>query len=518
MPLDLASGAKPAGPCVMVIFGAAGDLTKRLVVPALYNLACAKLLPPEFAIVGFDRTDMTEEGWHNQLQEMVQQFVTGPQNDGKLDTGVWNWLTERMSYLRGDLTSQGSFVTLKSKLQEIDRQRGTRGNYLFYLAIADRFFGTVVEQIGQSGLATETRTPNDPLDKGDWRRVVVEKPFGHDLASAKALNRQILNVLDEQQVFRIDHFLGKETVQNIMLFRFANGLFEPLWNRDRIDHVQITVAETVGVEKRGAFYEKTGALRDMVPNHVFQLVSMTAMEPPNSFGADAIRTEKAKVIEAVKICTKEDVSCNAVRGQYGAGQVGDVKVPAYRAEPNVSPESPMETYAAMRLKIDNWRWCGVPFYIRTGKRMARRKSQIAIKFKEAPAALLRETALKEPLANWLLLRIQPDEGIAFEFSAKIPGPELKAGDVRMDFKYQDYFGAAPATGYETLIYDVMIGDATLFQRADNIEAGWRVVQPVLDVWTAEAPRNFPNYAAGSQGPVAADELLEKDGRAWRPIN
>jgi glucose-6-phosphate 1-dehydrogenase len=494
----------------MVIFGAGGDLTKRLVVPALYNLACAKLLPPDFAILGTDLVDLSREAWQGSLLDMVKGFVKGPEGKGELNTEVWNSLASRMYYLKGDLTRPESYQALKEKLAEIDTSCRTCGNYLFYLAIADRFFGTVVEHLGESGLGQE--------ENGRWRRVVIEKPFGHDLASAQALNRQILKVLDETQTYRIDHFLGKETVQNIMLFRFANGLFEPLWNRDRIDHVQITVSETVGVEKRGAFYDRTGALRDMVPNHVFQLVAMTAMEAPNSFGADSIRTEKAKVIEAIRICESKDVPCQAVRGQYGAGEIEGQQVPAYRSEPNVNPNSAIETYAAMRLSIDNWRWSGVPFYIRTGKRMANRKTQIAIKFKQVPAALLRNTEIKEPVPNWLLLRIQPDEGIAFEFGAKIPGPEMTVGDVRMDFKYQDYFGAAPETGYETLLYDVMTGDATLFQRADNIEAGWRVVQPVLDVWGSAPPNDFPNYAAGSQGPSSADELLSKEGCEWRPIH
>jgi len=510
MPHDLASGAQPAGPCCLVIFGAAGDLTKRLVIPSLYNLACSKLLPSAFAIVGFDLADLDEETWRASLSEMVTDFVKGTNGDGRINQDVWSWLTSRMHYFKGDLTRQDSFTALKAKLSSIDQENHTGGNYLFYLAIADRFFGTVVDHLGQSGLAQE--------DKENWRRVVIEKPFGHDLASAKALNQQILQVFDESQTYRIDHFLGKETVQNITLFRFANGIFEPLWNRDRIDHVQITVAETVGVEKRGKFYENTGALRDMVPNHVFQLVAMTAMEAPNSFSADAIRSEKAKVVEAVRICTPTDVPCHAVRGQYGVGKIDNQQVPGYREEPDVSRQSMVETYAAMRLTIDNWRWSGVPFYIRTGKRLAHRKSQIAIKFKEVPAALLRNTGVTGPIPNWLLLRIQPDEGIAFEFGAKIPGPALKVGDVRMDFKYQDYFGTKPATGYETLIYDVMTGDAMLFQRADNIEAGWQVVQPILDYWASNAPQGFPNYAAGSQGPSQADELLAKENRAWRPIN
>ncbi len=510
MPHDKASGAHPAGPCCLVIFGAGGDLTRRLVVPSLYNLACAELLPKEFSILGFDLADYTDESWRNELVAMTEGFVKGSASgEQQMNKDVWQWLTSRMYYMKGDLTHPDSYQTLKAKLADIDKSHATSGNYLFYFAIADRFFGTVVEQLGQSGLATE--------DNGNWRRIVIEKPFGHDLASAEALDAQILKVVKEDQVYRIDHFLGKETVQNIMLFRFGNGLFEPLWNRDRIDHVQITVAETVGVEKRGHFYETTGALRDMIPNHGFQLVAVTAMEAPNSFTAKNVRSEKAKLIEAVRICTANN-SCSAVRGQYGPGEICGEKVPGYREEQDVAPNSNVETYAAMKLTIDNWRWSGVPFYIRTGKRLARRKTQIAIKFKDVPAGFLRDAGLRRSVPNWLLLRIQPDEGIAFEFGAKIPGPTMKVGDVRMDFKYRDYFGTAPSTGYETLIYDVMLGDQTLFQRADNIEAGWAVVQPILDTWGSHAPTNFPNYAAGGQGPAEADELLAKDGRAWRPIN
>ncbi len=508
MPHDRASGAKPADPCAMIIFGAAGDLTKKLIVPALYNLACAKLLPKDFAVIGVDLAEHTNEDWHASLREKIQDFVHTDGSTGNVDQNVWNWLSGHMCYVQGDLNDPASYEKLKAKLGETDAKNGSAGKYVFYLAIADRFFGTTVEHLGQSGLATQ--------NNGNWRRVVIEKPFGHDLASAKALDKQVLNVLDESQVYRIDHFLGKETVQNIMMFRFANGLFEPVWNRDRIDHVQITVAETLGVEQRGRFYEKTGALRDMVPNHVFQLVAMTAMEAPNSFSADAVRSEKVKVIGAIKVCHSDEVPCTAVRGQYGAGQIDGKPVPGYRQEADVSPESTVETYVALKLAIENWRWSGVPFYIRTGKRLANRKTQIAIKFKETPAALLRNTQVKKPAPNWLLLRIQPDEGISFEFGAKIPGPTMSLGDVRMDFKYKDYFGTAPATGYETLIYDVMMGDATLFQRADNIETGWEVVQPVLDYWASHNPK-FPNYAAGSQGPAQADELLKRDGRAWRPI-
>jgi glucose-6-phosphate 1-dehydrogenase len=507
---DKASGAKPAGPCVMVIFGAGGDLTKRLIIPALYNLACSKLLPEEFAIVGLDLADLNDECWRSNLSNMTREFAKAGGEQLPFNQEVWDWLADRMSYLKEDLNDPACYEALKSKLAYLDSARDTRGNYLFYLAVADRFFAPIVAHLGQSGLGCER--------DGKWRRVVVEKPFGHDLASAQDLNHRLLEVLSEKQIYRIDHFLGKETVQNLLTFRFANGLVEPMWNRDRIDHIQITVAETVGVEQRGKFYEHTGALRDMIPNHVFQLVAMTAMEAPNSFAAEGIRTEKAKVIEAISVCKSEEATCYAVRGQYGAGTVEGQEVKAYHDEPDVAHDSPVETFAAMKLTIDNWRWFGVPFYIRTGKRMTRRKSQIAIKFKEVPAALLRDTQLRAPAPNWLLLRIQPDEGIAFEFGAKIPGPTMRVGDVRMDFKYGDYFGTAPATGYETLIFDVMIGDATLFQRADNIEAGWRVVEPILEEWGTHKPTDFPNYSAGTAGPVASDNLLAADGRAWRPIN
>jgi glucose-6-phosphate 1-dehydrogenase len=499
--------AKPAGPCVIVIFGAGGDLTKRLVVPSLYNLVCSKLFPQELAIVGFDMADHTDDSWRESLEEMTEAFVKAG-GQGEVNQDAWSWMAARMSYVKGDLNDPAAYLRLKEKLSAVDAKFHTEGNYLFYLAVADRFFGPVVEHLGQSGLSNQ--------DEQHWRRVVVEKPFGHDLASAKALNKQILDVIGENQIYRIDHFLGKETVQNIMMFRFANGMFEHIWNRDRIDHIQITVAETVGVERRGRFYENTGALRDMVPNHVFQLVAMTGMEAPNSFSANSVRSEKEKVIEAIRICKPEEVVCHAVRGQYGPGAMAGKALAGYRDEPDVAPDSERETYAAMKLIIDNWRWTGVPFYIRTGKRMAARKSQIAIRFKGSPAALFRETEVRQPAPNWLLIRIQPDEGIAMEFGAKIPGPVMRLGDVRMDFKYQDYFGAAPQTGYETLIYDIMIGDATLFQRADNVEAGWRVVQPVLDYWAEHKPEGFPNYAAGSQGPKAADDLLLRDGREWRP--
>jgi glucose-6-phosphate 1-dehydrogenase len=504
-------GAPVAPPCAMVIFGAAGDLTKRLVVPALYNLVKAGRLPNEFQLVGMDLASKNTEEWRDGLSEMMQSFVGGEGEFAvdKIDKAVWRWLTDRMSYVQGDLNDPKAYSQLDAHLAGLDKSAGTAGNRLFYLAIADRFFSVAVAGLGAAGLVTE--------NNGQWRHVVIEKPFGHDLNSAKALNAEILKHLREHQIYRIDHFLGKETVQNIMALRFANGLFEPMWNREHIDHVQITASETVGVERRGKFYEKTGALRDMVPNHVFQLLAMIAMEPPISFEADAVRNKKAEVIEAIRPLNAEQALQDAVRGQYGAGTVLGKSVQAYRSEPDVAPNSNTETYIACKLQIDNWRWAGVPFYLRTGKYMKSRLTEIAIRIHQAPFTLFRGTDVERMHPNWMILRIQPDEGIGLEFAAKRPGPSVKLDNVTMDFAYKDYFQTAPNTGYETLIYDCMIGDATLFQRADNIEAGWKAVQPILDAWASNTPQDFPNYVAGTDGPAAADHLLARDGRAWRPL-
>jgi glucose-6-phosphate 1-dehydrogenase len=376
---------------------------------------------------------------------------------------------------------------------------------MFYLAIADRFFATVVERLGQAGLAEQTDQR--------WRRIVVEKPFGHDLDSAHALNANLRRTLHEDQIFRIDHFLGKEAVQSIMAFRFANGLFEPIWNRDRIDHVQITVAETLGVERRGEFYETTGALRDMVPNHIFTLISMVAMEPPNGFDPASIRTKKAEVFAAMPAVNPAD----AVRGQYRAGTVQGKAVPGYRHEPDVAADSTVETFAALRIEIDNWRWAGVPFYVRTGKHLSERMTEIAISFKQAPYAAFRDTPVEQLPPNWLVLRVAPDEGISLQFEVKRPGAAMKLASVKMDFRYDDWFPEQPNVGYETLLYDVMIGDPTLFMRADMVEQAWRVVQPVLDAWAA-GPDDPAAYESGGDGPQAADRLLARDGgRVWRPI-
>jgi len=492
----------PPPPCAIVIFGANGDLTKRLIVPALYNLARTGLLPSRLALIGVGHNDKTSEQWRDGLREFLEQVLA--KTEQTIDESLWKAVSQNMTFLKGGFEEPETYQALDGLLGKIDQDVGLDGNVLFYLATADRFFAPIAGRLGEAGLVKD--------DKG-FRRVIVEKPFGHDLQSARDLNAYLRKYLKEDQIYRIDHFLGKETVQNIMALRFANGLFEPIWNRDRIDHVQITVAESIGIEGRGNFYEKTGALRDMVPNHLFQLVAMTAMEPPVSFDAEDIRAKKAELFRAMQTLSVTDV----VRGQYDAGSVQDQQVPAYRREPNVAPDSDIETYVAMRLKIDNWRWAGVPFYLRTGKRLNIRSSEIAIRFKQAPYALFRDTPVDELDADWLILRIQPDEGIRLRFNAKRPGPTMTLESVSMRFNYKDYFHQAPAVGYETLIHDCLIGDATLFQRADQVEAAWALVEPVLKGWQSTHPRHFPNYAAGSEGPIAANDLLARDGRSWRAI-
>jgi glucose-6-phosphate 1-dehydrogenase len=501
--------AHAPGPCAMVIFGAAGDLTKRLLVPALYNLATTKLLPEYFELIGVDLADLNANTWRDSLHKMMESFVGHAASESridKVDEDTWKRLTGHVAYIKGDLNDDALYEKLK---QHLDQKSGTQGNCLFYLAIADRFFGPVVTHLGKAGLFEEN-WDQDGKKPERWRHVVIEKPFGHDEESARALNATILRCAEEHQIYRIDHFLGKETVQNIMALRFANGMFEPLWNRDRVDHVQITVAETVGVESRGRFYEKTGALRDMVPNHVFQLLAMVAMEPPAGFDAQAVRSRKTDVFSAMHTVEPE----NAVRGQYGSGPDGVI---GYRQEKDVAPDSGTETYVAMQLAIDNWRWAGVPFYLRTGKHLSRRVSEIAIRFKPAPFAPFEDTNVTAPPPNWLLLQIQPDEGISLQFEVKRPGPVVDLAAVRMTFKYADWFPKEPNIGYETLIYDVMTGDQTLFNRADMVEETWRVVGKVLDAWSTEKPQGFPNYASGSDGPAEADALLKRAGRTWRPV-
>ena len=506
---------RPADPCAMVVFGCTGDLTKRLLMPALYNLSRTKMLPENFALIGVARTEGTAQSWRDGLHEVLKSYVNNPASGfdiDHIDEDAWKRLAEKMLYIRGDLNEPTLYEKLRVALDGAEKSHGTGGNAIFYLAIADKLFGTVVEQLGKAKLTNQDEDKNGKHPF--WRRVVIEKPFGHGLDSARELNACILRTLREDQIFRIDHFLGKETVQNIMAFRFANGLFEPIWNRDRIDHVQITAGETLGVEQRGKFYEGTGALRDMIPNHILTLISMVAMEPPTGFDAAAIRDKKAELFAAMPAVDP----LQAVRGQYGAGTVLGKPVTAYRNEPNVAKDSKIETYVAMRFEIDNWRWAGVPFFIRTGKHLAARNTEIAIRFKQAPFAAFRDTPVDTLRPNWLVLRIAPDEGISLQFEVKRPGPVVDLAAVKMNFHYDDWFPKEPKVGYETLVYDVMIGNPTLFMRADMVEHAWRIVQPVLDAWEAENA-GFPNYDSGSDGPKSADELLARDGgRTWRPVD
>jgi glucose-6-phosphate 1-dehydrogenase len=483
----------PAGSCLMVIFGASGDLTKRKVIPALYNLSQSGYLPANFAVIGFAIDAMNTEQFRETITKDVRELAEAPMEDSS-----WKSFVERLYYMQGDLEDSGAYERLRALMAEVADLHRTEGNCLYYLATSPAFFSKVIEQLGRAQLVNQ--------EEGHWRRVIIEKPFGHDLESSVALNREITKVLAEDQIYRIDHYLGKETVQNMLIFRFGNGIFEPIWNRRYIDHVQITVAETLGVEHRGKYYEHAGALRDMAPNHLFQLVSMIGMEPPISFAADAVRDEKAKVIHAMQplIQPAEGRPC-AVRGQYAG----------YRSEPDVSPDSTTETFVVLKLTVDNWRWAGVPFYLRTGKRMAKHVSEITIQFKQPPFVLFRQTPVDHLKSNLLVVQIQPEEGISLRFGAKVPGPFVDVGAVKMNFNYADYFGRTPSTGYETLLYDCMIGDSTLFQRADMVEAGWSVVQPLIDAWASKPPADFPNYAAGSWGPEEAEELLRRDDRHWR---
>jgi glucose-6-phosphate 1-dehydrogenase len=495
---------RQADPCAFVIFGAAGDLTKRLLLPALYNLAVGELLSDGFAIVGVARAEWSDDDFRSHMRAALNEFAT----DGVAREKCEN-LISRCRFVRGDFDDAAAYSRLKDALADVARTFHTRGNCLFYLATPPSLFSHVARSLGEAGLAAEA--------EGYWRRLIIEKPFGFDLKSACALNNELLRFFGERQIYRIDHYLGKETVQNIMVLRFANGMFEPIWNRQHIDHVQITVAETVSVENRGKLYDHTGALRDMVPNHLFQLLALTAMEPPSRFEAGAVRTEKLKAIEAIHPLSADAVAANVVRGQYLAGRVKGKPVPAYREASGVARDSVTETYVAMRLGIDNWRWAGVPFYLRTGKALSARKTEIAIKFRSAPLSLFRDMPLEGLAQNLLILRIQPDEGAALHFNAKIPGPEIHIENVRMNFKYEDYFDAAPSTGYETLIYDCMIGDPMLFQRAIDIEAGWRAVDPMLEAWRRSDGNDLYFYRAGTDGPKEAEDLLSRGDQQWRAI-
>ena len=492
---------RAAEPCTVIIFGASGDLTKRKLVPALYRLTQERLLPAEFAILGFARSEMSDDEFRGKMKEAIATYSEAK----RVDEAVWDSFAQGIFYLTGNIQDSDVYTKMRERLDEIDRIRGTAGNRVFYLSIAPGFYGEAVRQLGAAGLA-------NPEGKG-WTRIIIEKPFGRDLESARKLNNEVLDVFDEEQVYRIDHYLGKETVQNLMVLRFANGIFEPIWNRQYIDHVQITNAEAIGVEDRGGYYETAGVLRDMIQNHVFQVLSLVAMEPPIGLSANAVRDEKIKAMQAVRPIAVDQVGEFAVRGQYDAGSVGGQPAKSYREEKDVNPESSTDTYAAVKLYFDNWRWAGVPFYIRSAKRMPKRVTEIAIQFKQAPHLLFSQVQQQlEP--NVLVIRIQPDEGITLRIGAKVPGQVTRIRWVNMDFRYGASFGVASPEAYERLLLDCILGDSTLYARRDMTERGWEIVMPILEAWQSNKP-NFPNYEAGTWGPREADELLERDGREWR---
>jgi glucose-6-phosphate 1-dehydrogenase len=500
---------QPADPCVMVIFGGTGDLTKRKLIPALYNLATGGLLSREFSVVGIGRTPLTSEAFREQLTQDMGRFATQ-----KVDAARWEDFVQRIYYVQGDLQDAGLYERIGAQLTEIDTKHGTRGNYFYYLAINPEHFLTTIRQLDAQGLVREEDAAGTMGADGKahgWRRVIIEKPFGHDLESAKQLNRDVTQVLSERQIYRIDHYLGKETVQNILVFRFANGIFEPIWNRRYIDHVQITVAESVGVETRGPYFDVTGALRDMVPNHILQLISLTTMEPPISFGADDVRDEQAKVLHAISQHSPEELLARAVRGQYGEGTIDGKRVPGYRQEARVAPESRAETYVALKLNIENWRWAGVPFYLRTGKRLPKRVTEIAVQFRQAPHLLFRRQS-SDIQPNVLAMRIQPDEGISLKMTSKGPGA-MVLQPVVMDFRYGTSFGAEPPEAYERLLLDCVAGDPTLFTRHDEVELAWQLMTDILDAWQSGAAPDLHEYPAGTWGPPEADELVER----WRRL-
>ena len=490
----------PSDPCAVVMFGASGDLAKRKLLPALYDLAVHSCLAPRFRLLGFARTEMNDDEFRRKMDEgLPKKTATGSDGDHRREGFL-----QALHYFPGDYDDPESYKRLAQRLDQLDRESQLDGNRLFYLATPPQVYPHVIDQLGRSGLAK-------PKSRESWTRVIIEKPFGHDGASARELNAKVLSVFEESQVYRIDHYLGKETVQNLLVFRFGNGIFEPLWNRNFIDHIQITAAESLGVENRASFYESAGAIRDMIQSHVLQLTSLVSMESPARFDATSVRNEKIKVLQSIRPFQVDTVSRSVVRGQYGPGIIDGKTVPGYRQEPGVKPNSTTDTFVALKLFIDNWRWSGVPFYLRSGKRLARSKAEIAIRFKCAPHIVFQESV--EP--NSLIHNIQPDEGISLSFGAKSPGSQMHIQPVTMDFQYRRAFGAGSREAYATLINDCIRGDATLFDRADSVEAAWALIDPILEAWKNSPSPAFPNYAAGSQGPKDADDLIASDGKGWR---
>lgn len=490
-------------PCVMVIFGATGDLTHRKLLPALYNLALEHPLPAGFSVVGFARRPYTDEVFREQALESINTYS----RQKPVNPQIWESFASGIRYLQSDFHNPEGYEKLAHLLNTVDQERGTSGNRIFYLSTPPSQYPEIIQRLGAAGL--------NKSRKG-WVRIIIEKPFGHDLASARELNRQIAKVFREEQVYRIDHYLGKETVQNILVFRLANGIFEPVWNRRYVDHVQITVAENLGLEGRGGYYEESGAIRDMIQNHMLQLLTLVAMEPPIAFDANAVRDEKVKVLHALQHLTGRDVVTNTIRAQYGPGWVAGKQVPGYTDEKGVSPTSTTETYVALKVFIDNWRWAGVPFYLRTGKHLPKRLTEIAIQFKQPPLVIFKHSeAHGQVEPNVLTMRVQPDEGISLKFAAKVPGTEMQIRSVNMDFYYGSSFQRAQPEAYERLILDCMVGDSTLFTRRDEVEAAWAFIQSILDEWSNEPRETIHSYEAGSWGPAAADELMWHDGRRWR---
>ncbi|MGH9907455.1 MAG: glucose-6-phosphate dehydrogenase, partial [Pyrinomonadaceae bacterium] len=494
-----------ADPCVVVIFGALGDLTRRKLVPALFHLACTGCTSDQFTVLGVGRDELSDD----HFRKRMLAAVTGSKEMGEFSDEQWQQFAQRMYYVAGQLDDPQAYSRIAARLEKMQAEAGVSTNRMFYLATPPSLAPTIVAELGRTGLAKD--------EKG-WSRIVVEKPFGRDLASARALNEHIAAVFDEHQVYRIDHYLGKDTVQNILVFRFGNSLFEPVWNRNYVDYVEITAAESLGIGSRGAYYEESGALRDMVANHLLQLLALTAMEPPVAIDANSVREEKAQVWRSIRPMTPEDVTEKTVRGQYGPGKIDGDLVPGYREEKNVAADSSTETFVAIEFRIENWRWAGVPFYVRTGKRLLRPLTEIAIHFKRTPQALFARTPDDRIEPNVIALRIQPDEGITITFGAKRPGTQMRTGTVQMDFRYRTAFGARSPSAYETLLLDVMRGDGTLFTRRDGVEAQWKLITPIEEAWAKQPPPDFPNYEAGSDGPGAANEMLARNGHSWRPIS